>query len=437
MSYTWAEIRRRIAAEMVLWGGNPSGSLSPGTFSEVDAGNNLQTVIDVTRSEADGDWDGAYICINPGGSFDSTLQTIWRRLAPEGGFVNQTGVMNLTAPLPGPQYAQIGMTYELYKMFNPEQWMAAANWAQRQAFPQRHRQVAVEIMEDPNNRFYDWANMISTLAISDPNVTPIVTAANNPGSNWAAGTYQTAISYYNAAGETLISPQTSVTLTAGQCPDFSAITVPEQAVGVKYWATPDAGGSQLAELSINGGQVINPPSDAVRSVQGLADYTTLVAPEVQFIYPPTRGSRVPPTYNTTTLDSLKLINIRRRINPGQMPERYIDLSPNYWREQGGTLVEIYMNPISTYALRFEFIAPLRPISAESDVSEEPLELLLSGAEAYLWNTQEMISSSTNQAVWEAQVKKTEMRFAKAKGNYNLGGPRRSFRRPYINIARWW
>lgn len=435
-------VRRLVAQEMQLWGGKVDGqSTGPATFTSVDTNGSLFVVYDTNRPEPDSSWDGGYICINPGGTGSASLATIWRRIADEGGFINSTGAMTLTAALPSSAYAATSMTYELFKMFTPEQWLSSINFGLRNAYPQRHRLIAFEAAENPDSRFYDWGRLATELALADPLVAPTATVPNDPGGKvnyWAAGSYKVGYNIFNSVGETLVSPTTTLTLSPTKILEFPAITIPDNAVGINYWCTPDPGGSTLAQLSVGSGLLPDISTNNITPQLGTADRTTFIVPRVRFWGPPRRLSRTVPTFNTTTLDQsgISLKSLRRRTNPGQYPEQYVDLNPNWWREIGGNNLEVYFHQNEMFALRFECIAPVRAITGESDNTEDPLEIMISGAMLYLWNTAAMTASSQNVQIWTAEAKAADARYTKARNLYNMPGPRRTMRRPFIHVSRW-
>ena len=439
MSNAFFTIRRNLAIEMNLWAGKVDIAPGPATFSQLDPQGSLFVVYDINRPEPDGEFNGAYICINPGGTGNAGLSTIWRRIADDQGFINSTGAMTLTSPLPSAAYAQMSMTYEIYKTFTPEQWLSAINYALRTAYPQRHRVIPFEVPEDPDTTYYDWGHLASGLTIVDPAVAPTVTAVSDPGGKanlWAAGTYTVAYNIVNAAGETLVSPTASVTINPGQIMQWSPITVPEQAIGVNYFVTPDPGGTVLAQLTVGSG-IIPAPTGNVNHYPGQADPTTFVVPQIQFWAPPGRSARKAPAFNTTSLDVLALKGIKRRVNPGATPERYVDLNPNWWRGAGGTTVNLYIRPVASYQLRFECIAPVRALAAETDTNEEPMEVMISGGMYYLWNVLSMSGSAQNVTIWQAEAKIASERFNKARNYYQMELPRHTMRRPFIQIQHPW
>jgi hypothetical protein len=440
MSTPFYIIRRQLAQEMNLWGGRVDGQTpGPASFSSVDTNGSLFVVYDVVRPEPDAEWNGAYICINPGQTGNIALPTIWRRIADDNGFINATGAFTITSALPSSAYAQTTMTYELFKSFTPEQWLMGVNFSTRTAYPQRHRLVAFEVPEDPNTEYVDWGHFASGLTITDPVSAPTVSAVTDPGgqaNTWASGTYSVAYNIWNAAGETIISPTASVTIGGGQILQINAITVPEQAIGVNYFITSDPGGTGLSQLSVGSGTIAGSTNN-VSQVNGQADYTTFIVPQIKFWGPPGRLARRNPSFNTTALDVLSLKTVKRRVNPGQYPERYVDLNPNWWREAGGTTVMLYIRPSANYSLRFECISPIRPLAGETDVSDEPLEIMVSGGMWYLWTQLSMSGSAQNVTVWQAMAKVAEARFNKARNYYQMGTPRHTMRRPFIQVSRWW
>ena len=442
MSNPFYVVRRQVAMEMNLWGGKVDGqSLGPATFSQVDPNGSLFVVYDANRPEPDADWNGSYICINPGKTGDANLNTIWRRISDDNGFINSTAAMTLTSALPSAAYAATTMTYELFKTFTPDQWLTAVNYALRNAYPQRHRLVAFEVSEDPDTRFYDWAHLANQLVLTDPSGAPTVSSVADPGGKtnyWNTGTYTVGYNIYNAAGETLISPTTTVSLSPTTVLEFAAITLPENAIGVNYFCTEDAGGTTLSQISVGSGLLPDAATDNITPQLGVADRSTLVVPRVRFWGPPRRMARKVPLFNTTGLDlsGLSLKSLKRRINPGQYPEAYTDLNPQWWRETGGTQIEVFYHQDDKYAVRFECMAPVRALTGESDATEEPLEVMIAGSMLYLWNLMGMNASSQNTQIWIQEAKIAEARYAKARNLYNMPGPRKTMRRPFIHVNRW-
>lgn len=148
-------------------------------------------------------------------------------------------------------------------------------------------------------------------------------------------------------------------------------------------------------------------------------------------------ARRPPDFNTSALDVLSVKSVKRRVNPGQAPERYIDLNPNWWREAGGRNIQIYYDGNRQFSLKFECISPVRPLSGESDNTDEPLEIMISGGMYYLWNVLSMSGSAQNTTIWQAEAKIAEARFNKARNYYQMGTPRKTMRTPFISIRNRW
>ncbi len=81
--------------------------------------------------------------------------------------------------------------------------------------------------------------------VTNPISAPVLTAISG-STSFAAGTYLVGYTYANSAGQTLISQTASVTLTAGEQIQVSAITLPAGATSVNYYLSIGAGSSTLA-----------------------------------------------------------------------------------------------------------------------------------------------------------------------------------------------
>ena len=82
--------------------------------------------------------------------------------------------------------------------------------------------------------------------VATPTVAPTLTAASG-STAFAAGTYEVGYTFTNERGETQLSPTASVTLTAGQQIQVSALTpLPLGATAVNYYLSTAAGGTTLA-----------------------------------------------------------------------------------------------------------------------------------------------------------------------------------------------
>lgn len=87
--------------------------------------------------------------------------------------------------------------------------------------------------------------------IVDPATGPTLAAAGSGA--LAAGVYSVAYSCINAAGETLVSPYESVTLTAGQKINVSPVTLPAGTTALKWYCSPEANSVKLRYVAENNG----------------------------------------------------------------------------------------------------------------------------------------------------------------------------------------
>lgn len=100
--------------------------------------------------------------------------------------------------------------------------------------------------------------------VTNPSVIPTLTAISG-STALAAGTYTIGYTFTTIWGETLISPTSTVTITAGQAIQVSAIAPPFGATGVNYYLSIAAGSSTVAlDLSGTGAQLnlISLPSNS-------------------------------------------------------------------------------------------------------------------------------------------------------------------------------
>lgn len=129
----------------------------------------------------------------------------------------------------------------------------------------------------------DITSPASTLAavpyVSVPSA-PTLTAVSG-STSLAAGTYYVEVTFTNQWGETTGSAQSSVTLTAGQAIQVSAIALPTGAAGVNYYLSTSAGSTTVAyDASGTGAQndltalpasgAASPPSTNTAAIQGNA-----------------------------------------------------------------------------------------------------------------------------------------------------------------------
>ena len=109
---------------------------------------------------------------------------------------------------------------------------------------------------------------------------PTISAVSG-STSLAAGTYYVSVTYTNEWGETTASSQSSVTLTAGQAIQVSAITLPSGASGINYYLSTSAGSTTVALDASGTGALVNltalpatgaknPPSSNTAQLQGNA-----------------------------------------------------------------------------------------------------------------------------------------------------------------------
>ncbi len=98
------------------------------------------------------------------------------------------------------------------------------------------------------------ASLVSSPYVANPTAAPTLTAVSG-STSLAAGTYDVSYTYTNIWGATEASPSASVTLTAGEAIQVSAITLPLGAAGVNYYLSESAGSSTvLFDASGSGAQ---------------------------------------------------------------------------------------------------------------------------------------------------------------------------------------
>lgn len=103
-----------------------------------------------------------------------------------------------------------------------------------------------------NLRFGESIISSKSAPLADPTTAPTLSASGS-GSGLAAGTYAVAYCYYNASGDTLVSNYKTITITAGQQINVSAITPPVGVTGVKWFWSPQADSTKLRYFFSNNG----------------------------------------------------------------------------------------------------------------------------------------------------------------------------------------
>lgn len=141
--------------------------------------------------------------------------------------------------------------------------------------------------------------------VTNPTTAPVLIAVT-PGTltNLAAGNYTVGYTFTNANGETLMSPTSTVTLTAGQEIQVDAITLETGATGINYYMSTAVGSSTLAyDANGTGAQV---------------DLTAL----------PASGASSPPTINTAYLNTAGYATIWGYNGTGTMSSTLVTQTQN-------------------------------------------------------------------------------------------------------------
>lgn len=423
----YSTIRRTLAQRMNYWGGDISNN-GPGTFTAAGTKN---TAIDTTRTDPDDEWDEAWIVLNPGSTDQINSPTVWRRVAATAGWVQATGTFNIQGTWPAPYTngpAQ-GTSYELYKVFHPEAWLQAVNWALANSYPRRHVQVTFELAQDQFGRIIKWGELVKNLKLVDPTVPPVVTEVADGTGFFQPGSYTFAYTFYNDLGETLQSPIVNVTIVGTNSRvQFADITsVPAAAIGAIFYSSINPGDSQLGLLSI-GNSVFTNTSPPTGDQRGLNFRGTVHS--LQFTSPDGGYAAFPPVYNTTNVDVQELHHIMQRINPGGYPEIWNDLGSDLYKPLGGKSIMLMYTPIAGINLRLVCSAVVPLMSKETDVSDEPLELIYAGAESYLWNLLVKTSTIVN-TNWQTLYKESLATYRDLADDYALDVPRTIAFRPVI------
>ncbi len=112
------------------------------------------------------------------------------------------------------------------------------------------------------------ASLIGVPNVANPSAAPVLMAVAG-STGLAPGTYTVGYTYTTAWGETLFSPTATVTITAGQAIQVSALTLPFGAAGVNYYLSVAAGSATVAYDAAGTGAQINltalPATGAVSS----------------------------------------------------------------------------------------------------------------------------------------------------------------------------
>jgi hypothetical protein len=428
LSTQYSFLRRTLAQRLNYWGGDIQNN-GPGTFT---ANGSVSTAIDTSRAEPDDEWNEAWIVINPGSTNQAGAPTVWKRVAVDAGWVNSTGTFTIQGTWPAPYGSGpvAGTQYEVYKVFRPENWLQAINWALTNSYPKRHVAVNFEVSEDYYSRTIRWGEFVKNLALNNPITPPTITEIADGTGSYVPGQYSFAYTLFNDLGETLISPVTAITFTGTNSrAQWSAITgVPAAARGANYYGSIQPGDSSMGLLSLGSGAL--PPGLSSANQLGLNLNGTV--PQITFPFPYSGFNAFPPIYNTTNVDVQELHHILRRANPGGYPEIWNDLGSDLYKPLGGKSIMLMYAPMGYYNLRFICSAVVPIMSKELDVTDEPPELIYAGAEGYLWNLLVKTSTIVN-TNWQDLAKSALVTYENLKADYSLDTPRNIAYRPVVRV----
>ena len=421
MSSSLATLRRALAQRMQFWGGDIQNN-GPGTVTSSTA----LTLVDTTRPEPDDEWDSAFVVLNPG----ATSNVVWRRVSAQGGWIQNTSTLTLTGPWPAPYTngPPSGTPYELYKVFRPENWLQAVNYALARSYPHRHRAADFEIPQGYYTRLLDWgrlANQINT--VPTPSMSLTVTEIADGAGTFQPGVYTFTYTYYNDFGETLQAPTTTLTITGNNSRvDIAALSnVPASVLGVNYYSSFQPNDATLDMMDLGPSVVLNVPQTVTnpQSAQGTPGMN--INGNVYELAIPTPNPWYgvsPPSFNTTAVDFYRLHHILTRVNPGGFPEIWNDLGSRLWKPMGGTKLMLMYMPITQFNLKMVCTTQVPLLAADSDISQEPQELILAGGEAYLWRLLTKTSTIVN-VNWQKLGDAAWADYNKYLGDYALETPR--------------
>lgn len=421
MSSSLATLRRELAQRMQFWGGDIQNN-NVGTVT----GASSTTLVDALRTEPDDEWNSAWIVLNPGG----TSNIIWRRIADTGGWVQNTNTLTIIGSWPAP-YASgppAGTPYELYKVFRPEVWLQAINYALSRSYPHRHRSADFEIPQGYYTRILDWGRLAKQLnTVPTPSVAPTVTEIADGFGTFQPGVYTFTYTYYNDFGETLQAPTSTLTVGGiNSRVDIAQLNnVPASVLGINYYSSFEPNDATLDMMDLGTAKIVNIPQtvtnpQSAQTTPGLNINGTVY--EIQLSTPNPWYGVVPPSFNTTTVDFYRLHHILQRINPGGFPEIWNDLGSRLWKPIGGTKIMLMYLPITQFNLKLICTATVPLLSADTDITQEPQELILAGAEAYLWRLLTKTSTIVN-VNWQKLADAAWADYIKYLGDYAQETPR--------------
>lgn len=421
---------------MNYWGGD----ISSNGPSLTTAQGTTNTLTDKNRSEPDDEWDNGWVVLNPGSVDQVNKPTIWRNISDTAGWVLGTGTLTINGSWPAPYTAGVpaNVPYELFKVYRPENWMQAINFAISYSYPYRHRAFNFELPQNNTTRIVNYGRLAKQFAsVTNPGTGPTVTEIADGTGGFDPGVYTVAYTYYNDFGETLISPTSTITIagTNSRIKFAQVSSVPSGVLGINYYCSLEPGDASLDLLDINSA-IITPGSFPTNLnfptsnpfVQG-TNLNGIVYP-VEFTTPNPWFGVSPPSYNTTVVDFFRVHAIHQRINPGGHPEIWNELGGELWTPQGEGQIMLAYWPIPAYSLRFVCTATLPLLQSESDATNEPSELIYSAAEYYLWNL--LVKTSTIVNVnWDKLAQASYVRYQQNLGMYKMDTPKEFKHRPAI------
>jgi len=196
--------------------------------------------------------------------------------------------------------------------------------------------------------------------------------------------------------------------------------------GANYYSSINAGDSQVASLSI--GQSVLPVNSPTWQMRGVMSRG--IIPQVTFFNPNPDTGTFAPIYNTTNVDVQELHHIIQRQNPGSYPEIWNDLGSDQYKPLGGKSILLMFTPLSGKSLTFICSAVVPLMSKETDVTDEPPEMIYVGAESYLWEL--LVKTSTIVGTnWSDLAKISAIKYNELKNDYALDVPRTIAYRPMI------
>lgn len=421
---TLAQLRTKLAKRVGYWYG---ASDATGSAATLTSGNTTTQLFDTTRQEPDDQFDGAWLAYKPG-----TTSIVWRQLASDRGYIQANGSFNLVVAMGSTPNA--GDQYELYTGgIAPNVWTDALNWALQNAYPNRHSRIVFEVQEDPDTRYYDYHDLAAHNSITDPTTAPTLTHTGST-SSLKAGTYQVGYALKNTRGTTKVSTTSSVTIVDGEIINVAEITgIDANTIAIDWYMSNEPGSTVLAKLTV--GQVTLQSSAPTGSVfsKPVQDQSGLASPPVYIFAPPPTSAQMAPSVNTTAQEIIDFYNIARIANAGSGPEMLAENTADGWERLGGTMIQVNFRPVQNYYMRFIGLGYVPTLSSETDTTNEPEELILAGAEHYIWWL--LTKSSTLQATnWSVLAKDALGRFEQQKAKNTMLKPIKYVSAPPISAG---